>query len=130
MAAPPPPHARYHGRAMVTTRKPKSDSAAKRRSPAKRAPDSKRGAPRKRETLEAKFQRVLSEPVLDLAEWISITPAVSRLAAQWLGPMDAAQRLAHFADALIAAVATVERAILVTGDKRIARVFPVAVLEY
>ena len=48
---------------MVTTRKPKSNPAAKRRSPAKRAPDSKRGAPRKRETLEAKFQRVLSEPV-------------------------------------------------------------------
>ena len=74
--------------------------------------------------------RSVFETVLDLAEWISITPAVSRLAAQWLGPMDAAQRLAHFADALIAAVATVERAILVTGDKRIARVFPVAVLEY
>ena len=48
---------------MVTTRKPKSDPAAKRRSAAKRSPDSKRGAPRKRETLEAKFQRVLSEPV-------------------------------------------------------------------
>ena len=74
--------------------------------------------------------RAVFETVLDLAEWISITPAVSRLAAQWLGPMDAAQRLAHFADALMAAVATVERAVLVTGDKRIARVFPVAVLEY
>ena len=48
---------------MVTTRKPKSDPAAKRRSPAKRAPDSKRGAPRKRETLEEKFERILAEPV-------------------------------------------------------------------
>ena len=59
----------------------------------------------------------------------------SREGTKVLGPSeaispDAAQRLAHFADALIAAVATVERAILVTGDKRIARVFPVAVLEY
>ena len=63
MEAPLPPHARYHGRAMVTTRKPKSDPAAKRRSPAKRAPDSKRGAPRKRETLEEKFERILAEPV-------------------------------------------------------------------
>lgn len=59
-----------------------------------------------------------------------ITSEAARLAAGWLAPMDQARRLAHFADAIIAATATVGGAVLVTGDRRIARVFPVAVFEY
>jgi predicted nucleic acid-binding protein len=57
-------------------------------------------------------------------------PLTSRLAASWLAPMDHPQRLAHFADALIAATAATAGAVLVTGDRRIARVCPVAVFEY
>jgi predicted nucleic acid-binding protein len=52
------------------------------------------------------------------------------LAASWLAPMDPAQRRARFADALIAAIADLDGATLVTSDTKIEGVFPVPVLLY
>ena len=68
--------------------------------------------------------------VLTVGALLPITPDASMLAASWLGPMDRIQHRAHFADALIAATAATAGAVLVTSDRRIARVFPVAVFEY
>lgn len=75
-------------------------------------------------------KRAVYETALALGARLPITTAAARLAASWLAPVDQARRLAHFGDALIAAMATTEGAVLVTGDRRIARVFPVAVFEY
>ena len=61
---------------------------------------------------------------------IEITSAASRLAAAWLAPMDRVQRRARFADAVIAAVSSVEEAVLVTSDPAIGATFPVPVFEY
>jgi predicted nucleic acid-binding protein len=68
--------------------------------------------------------------VAELSEMLPITSAASRLAGGWLARLDRNQPRAHFNDALIAAVATVAGATLITADKRIVRVFPVAVLQY
>jgi predicted nucleic acid-binding protein len=68
--------------------------------------------------------------VAELSEMLPITSAASRLAGGWLARLDRKQPRAHFNDALIAAVATVAGATLITADKRIVRVFPVAVLQY
>ena len=66
-----------------------------------------------------------------ISEWITPTSAACRLAASWLAPMNEAMRRAHFNDALIGAIATLDGATLVTGDRRIAKVFPdVSVQEY
>lgn len=65
-----------------------------------------------------------------LGERISLSQAVCRRAAEWLSPMDDDMRKAHFADALIAAAATVHDAVLVAGDTRIRRVFRVKVRAY
>jgi predicted nucleic acid-binding protein len=70
------------------------------------------------------------ETALSLGASLPITSQVSRIAGTWLAPMDQPKRLAHFADSLIAATASAAGAVLVTGDRRIARVFPVAVFEY
>ena len=70
------------------------------------------------------------DTALSLGASLPLTSQASRLAASWLAPMDQPKRLAHFADALIAATATTAGAVLVTGDRRIARVFPIAVFEY
>jgi len=70
------------------------------------------------------------DTALSLGSSIPLTSEAARLAASWLAPMDQPKRLAHFADALIAAIAATADAVLVTGDRRIARVFPVAVFEY
>ncbi len=75
-------------------------------------------------------KRLIFETALSLGSSIPITSEASRIAGAWLAPMDQPKRLAHFADALIAATASAAGAILVTGDRRIARVFPVAVFEY
>ena len=60
---------------------------------------------------------------------LPLTPQVSRLAATWLGPMDQPQRRARFADALVAAVAYLDNATLVTNDKGMP-LFPIPVLLY
>ena len=65
-----------------------------------------------------------------IAEHVDISSAAARLAATWLAPMDEKQRKAHFADALVGAVASTEGAVLVTGDRILPTVFPVAVLQY
>lgn len=75
-------------------------------------------------------KQAVFQTALTLGSRLTISSETARLAASWLAPMDQARRLAHFADALIAATATVGGAILVTGDRRIARVFSVAVFEY
>jgi len=76
-------------------------------------------------------KRMVFQTVRQLGNWVSLTQDSCQLAARWLAPMDERQRLAHFADALIGAVAVVENATLVTGDTRIARVFPaVRLMEY
>ncbi|MEX2245861.1 MAG: PIN domain-containing protein [Dehalococcoidia bacterium] len=73
----------------------------------------------------------LFEGLLRAGRYVELTAKEAQLAASWLAPMDERQRRAHFADALIAAVALVEGATLVTGDRRVARVFPaLPVLEY
>lgn len=71
------------------------------------------------------------DSVMAISDWIVPTSEACRLAASWLAPMDEAMRRAHFNDALIAAIATLHGATLVTGDHRIGKVFPdVAVQEY
>ncbi len=71
------------------------------------------------------------DSVVAISDWIAPTSSACRLAASWLAPMDEAMRRAHFNDALIAAIATLDDAVLVTGDHRIRKVFPgVAVQEY
>lgn len=83
-------------------------------------------APRRPVTSHALFDTIVA-----LGTVAPLTHEASRLAASWLAPMDQVMRRAHFADALIAAVAHLEDAVLVTSDKRIARVFPdVALREY
>jgi predicted nucleic acid-binding protein len=74
--------------------------------------------------------RVVRSMILRLARVLPITFEVSQRAVQWLAPMDHVQRRAHFADALIAAVASTEGATLITGDTTSATVFPVAVHTY
>jgi predicted nucleic acid-binding protein len=60
-----------------------------------------------------------------------LTSDASRLAARWLAPMDERMRRAHFADALIAAVAEVNGAALVTADRGIRTVLNIQhVLTY
>jgi predicted nucleic acid-binding protein len=68
--------------------------------------------------------------LLEVGDLIPLTSEPARLAAGWLAPMDERQRRAHFADALIAAVAHSAGATLVTGDHRIAAIFPIALLAY
>lgn len=65
-----------------------------------------------------------------LARWVPVTPEASRIAAQWLSQMDEKQRKAHFADAIIGAVAYADGAVLVTSERILPEVFPVAVLQY
>lgn len=69
---------------------------------------------------------MLFSTVLAVGTRIDITPGIAQLAARWLAPMDETKRRAHFADAIIAACATETGATLVTGDSRLARVFPAA----
>ena len=61
---------------------------------------------------------------------LPVSSEACRLAGAWLGKMDKRQRRRHFNDALIAAIATLDDAVLITADRRIARVFPLRVLEY
>jgi predicted nucleic acid-binding protein len=70
------------------------------------------------------------EAVLSIGVALPLTSNAARLAASWLARMDPPQRRAHFADALIAGMASVHSARLVTADRVLRRVFPVAVLEY
>jgi predicted nucleic acid-binding protein len=72
----------------------------------------------------------LYETLMSMASPLPLTRDVTALAATWLAPMDERKRRAHFADALIAAVAHLEDAVLITGDSRLNRVFPIAVLAY
>lgn len=73
----------------------------------------------------------LFETVRAFAQALPLTSEAAQLAASWLAPMDKEKRRAHFADALIGAIATLDGATLVTGDRRIAKVFPdVSVQEY
>ena len=67
---------------------------------------------------------MLFDAVLAIGAVLPLSSQASRLAASWLAPMDEAKRRAHFADALIGAIAQTAEAILVTGDRRIARVLP------
>ncbi len=75
-------------------------------------------------------KEMLFDSIAELAEVVPLSSDVCRLAARWLARLDIKQRRAHFNDALIAAAATVSGATLVSGDRRIARVFPVAILQY
>ena len=75
-------------------------------------------------------KRLLFELVVRMGAWIPLSSNACELASTWLAPMSEAMRRAHFADALIAAIATVEGATLVTGDRRIARVLPIVTQEY
>ena len=68
--------------------------------------------------------------IMVFATLLALTEDSCRLAAGWLGRLDRDSKRRHFNDALIAAVAVVEDAVLVTADKRIARVFPVTVFDY
>ena len=68
--------------------------------------------------------------VLGLGRMLALTPEASRLAASWLGLMDRPQRRARFADALIAAVAYLDDAVLLTSDSKIEGVFPISVRQY
>lgn len=75
------------------------------------------------------FQRtrrhaIVMMAVRSIAARLPITPECSLLPADWLAPMDVPKRRAHFADAIIAACAATAGATLVTGDRRIGRVFP------
>ena len=65
-----------------------------------------------------------------LATMVPITSSAARLAAAWLGRMDRRQRVRHFNDALIAAVTVTNGAVLLTGDKKTERVFPVRARVY
>lgn len=73
---------------------------------------------------------LIYDALLAIGRLLPLTSEVCRVAGSWLAPMDEAMRRAHFADALIAAGAHSNGAMLVTGDRRIGRVFPVRVLEY
>ncbi len=73
---------------------------------------------------------LIFDSILSLGERLPITSVASQMAARWLGPMDAAQRLARFADAIIAAVAVTNGATLLTNDTRIGPVFPVPIQHY
>ena len=68
--------------------------------------------------------------VLGLGTLLPLPSEAAMLAASWLAPMDRAQRRARFADALIAAIAHLDGATLVTSDTKIEGVFPVPVLLY
>ena len=68
--------------------------------------------------------------ILALGRWIPLTAETCTTASRWLAPMDKAQRRAHFADALIAAVAGVEGATLLTHDGIMASLFPISVQVY
>ena len=70
------------------------------------------------------------ESIAALSEMVPLSTDACRLAARWLARLDIKQRRAHFNDALIAATSTVCGATLVSSDKRIVRVFPVAILQY
>jgi predicted nucleic acid-binding protein len=78
----------------------------------------------------ARDSLTLLESLLRVGEVLPLTSEPARLAASCLAPMDERQRRAHFADALIAAIAHTAGATLVTGDHRIAALFPIAVLAY
>lgn len=65
-----------------------------------------------------------------IARRLPVSSEACRIAGSWLGRMDTRQRRRHFNDALIAAIAFTQDAILITADKRIGRLFPVRVLEY
>ena len=65
-----------------------------------------------------------------LATRLPFTSDAARLAASWLARMDRPQRRRHFNDALIAAVAMTNGAILLTGDKKTDRVFPIRARVY
>ncbi len=82
-------------------------------------------APRIDRTYEVVYSAILS-----LGTLMPLSQEASMLAASWLGPMDRAQRRARFADALIAAVAYLDGATLLTSDTKIEGVFPVSVRAY
>jgi len=75
-------------------------------------------------------KQLVFEGVQSIAEWVPLTSEACRLAGSWLARLDVPSRRRHFGDALIAATAALRDATLITADLRIARVFPVAVLEY
>lgn len=75
-------------------------------------------------------REMLFDSIAEIAEMVTLSSEVCRLAARWLSRLDIKQRRAHFNDALIAAAATIAGATLISGDRRIARVFPVAILQY
>jgi predicted nucleic acid-binding protein len=75
-------------------------------------------------------REMLFDSIAEIAETVPLSSDVCRLAARWLSRLDIKQRRAHFNDALIAAAATVAGATLVSSDRRIARVFPVTILQY
>lgn len=81
-------------------------------------------APRIDRTYDAVFASVMT-----FGELLPLTPEGSRLAATWLAPMDPAQRRARFSDALVAAVAHLSDATLVTSDRGMS-LFPVPLLLY
>lgn len=74
--------------------------------------------------------RAVHDAVLALGSVLPLTSEAAMLAARWLAPMDQAQRRARFADALIAAMAHLDGAALVTSDTKIEGIFPVALLQY
>jgi predicted nucleic acid-binding protein len=73
---------------------------------------------------------IIIETVLSLGTWIPVSEDASVLAAQWLAPMDRDQRRAHFANAMVAAVAAVSGATLLTGDRIAATLFPASIVAY
>ena len=77
---------------------------------------------------DRKTQAVFAS-VLVVGTRLPITSETSRLAAVWLAPMDQAQRRARFADALVAAIALVDGATVLTSDTGMPT-FPVSVLLY
>jgi predicted nucleic acid-binding protein len=77
---------------------------------------------------DRKTQAVFAS-VLVVGTRLPITSEASRLAATWLAPMDQAQRRARFADALVAAIAHVDGATVLTSDTGMPT-FPVSVLLY
>ena len=73
---------------------------------------------------------LLFESIETLGSRVDLSSGICRQAAMWLAPMDTQERKQHFGDALIAAAATRSSAIVLAADKRIGKVFPVAVETY
>jgi predicted nucleic acid-binding protein len=75
-------------------------------------------------------KELIVDTALTLGRFLEISVQASTRAAEWLSPMDKAQRRAFFADAIIAAVALEAGATLLTGDRVAAAMFPVDVHMY